>query len=508
MQNKSVRAILLFALLLVSFGAGAWYNQHAAKQKVSSSERKILYYVDPMHPAYKSDKPGIAPDCGMALEPVYADAGGDPATDHMPAGTVNLNLEQQQLIGVRVGDVRTDPSMRKLRVLGRVAADEARIYRLNAAADGNIEDTSDKSTGSQVKKNERLATFFTADLLTSVGAYLNVSSRLPNRSELVTESELRKRSMTVAGNRLRTLGMSELQLRELDETQQLTDTIKILSPADGFILARSVSPGQHVEKGAEFYRIADLSQIWILADVFGEEAKYLRPGTVAMITLPNQGKTLQARVSNVLPQFDPTTRTMKLRLETENPGFVLRPGMFVDVELPVPVPAGLSIPTDALLDSGLKKRVFIDRGNGYFVPREVETGWQFGDRVQIVNGLSTDDRIVVSGTFLLDSESRLKNPLPADRGDDPNRLQTDHHLTPAMDSKKELVSARDPYCGMNVVPAKSKTEGNTTTYKGKYYYFCSTNCRDNFLKEPNRYVSAGKLATHSPGMKVGAPAHD
>jgi YHS domain-containing protein len=266
-----------------------------------------------------------------------------------------------------------------------------------------------------------------------------------------------------------------------------------------------------VEKGAEFYRIADLSRIWILADVFGEEAQYLRPGTLAMISLPNQGETLRARVSNVLPQFDPTTRTMKLRLEMENPGFVLRPGMFVDVELPVPVPAGLSIPTEALLDSGLKKRVFIDRGNGYFVPREVETGWRFGDRVQIVSGLSTDDRIAVSGTFLLDSESRLKSPISADAGDGSARLEGDHHFSTAMDSQKELVSAKDPYCGMNIVPAKSKAEGNTTTYRGKTYYFCSTNCRDNFLKDPDRYVSAGKLATRlvsTPGMKVGAHAHD
>ena len=168
-----------------------------------------------------------------------------------------------------------------------------------------------------------------------------------------------------------------------------------MAPETGFIVARNVSPGQQFEKGFEWYRIADLSKVWILADLYGMEARHFRPGMSVKVSLPDQGKSFPARVSNVLPQFDPSTRTLKLRLETDNPGFTLRPDMFVDVELPVQMPPALTVPADAILDSGLKKTVFVDRGNGFFEPREVKTGWRLGNRVEILQGLSAGERIAL-----------------------------------------------------------------------------------------------------------------
>ena len=147
-----------------------------------------------------------------------------------------------------------------------------------------------------------------------------------------------------------------------------------MAPATGFIIARNVSPGQRFDKGAEWYRIADLSRVWVLADLFRNEAEYVRPGMKVRVTIPETKKTLNAVVSKVLPQFDPNSRTLKVRLELDNPGYALRPDMFVDVEFPVTLPAALTVPADAVLDSGLKKTVFVDRGNGLFEPREVETG--------------------------------------------------------------------------------------------------------------------------------------
>jgi membrane fusion protein, copper/silver efflux system len=161
--------------------------------------------------------------------------------------------------------------------------------------------------------------------------------------------------------------------------------------------------------------------VWILADLFGSEAQYFHPGAFARITLPEQKKSFSARVSRVLPQIDPSTRTLKLRLEADNKAFALRPDMFVDVDLQFPVPSGLSVPADAVLDSGLSKRVFVARGNGFFEPREVETGERFGDRVQIVRGLVVGERVVTSGTFLVDSESRLKPPAAVSQGNESSR---------------------------------------------------------------------------------------
>jgi multidrug efflux pump subunit AcrA (membrane-fusion protein) len=159
----------------------------------------------------------------------------------------------------------------------------------------------------------------------------------------------------------------------------------------------------------EFYRITDLSHVWIVADLFESEAQYFRPGARARIELPNLKRGVSARVSTLLPQIDPSARTLKLRLEADNSSFALRPGMFVDVELTVATPPGLSLPADAVLDSGLSKRVFVDLGNGIFAPRRVETGERFGDRVQILKGLVEGETVVASGTFLVDSESRLRS---------------------------------------------------------------------------------------------------
>jgi RND family efflux transporter MFP subunit len=212
-------------------------------------------------------------------------------------------------------------------------------------------------------------------------------------------------------DRLRNLGLSDAQIKEMAENRQLPQTVDIVSPADGFILARNVSAGQHFDRFAEFYRIADLSEVWIVADVFGADAQNIHPGAVARVTLTDH-RTFSARVSNALPQVDPETHVVKLRLEASNPGFVLRPDMFVDVELPVSGLAGLTVPQDAVLDSGREQRVFVERRPGVFEPRSVQIGWRSGNQVGIVNGLKEGERVVIEGTFLVDSESRLKSSAP------------------------------------------------------------------------------------------------
>jgi RND family efflux transporter MFP subunit len=214
-------------------------------------------------------------------------------------------------------------------------------------------------------------------------------------------------------DRLRNLGVSEVQIKQMAENRKLPETVDIVSPADGFILARNITPGQHFDRYAEFYRIADLSEVWIVADVFGEDAQNIQSGAGARLTLRDQHGTFLARVSNTLPQVDPETHVMKLRLEANNPGFRLRPDMFVDVELPVGGGAGLTVPQDAVIDSGDQQRVFVERSPGVFEPLTVQIGWRSGDRVAIVHGLAEGERVVVEGTFLVDSETRLRSPAPA-----------------------------------------------------------------------------------------------
>jgi membrane fusion protein, copper/silver efflux system len=202
--------------------------------------------------------------------------------------------------------------------------------------------------------------------------------------------------------------MGESQIEAIGRTRTLTDQIEMASPTSGVVIARNLYPGQRFDRATEFYKIADLSRVWILADVYENERRYLRRGAEAKVRSSNYGMTFSAKVSDVPPIFDPAARTLKVRLEAENPGQILRPDMFVDLEVPVELPPGIAVPMDAMLDSGLKKIVYVDTGNGVFHAREVEAGWRHDGQVEIVKGLIPGERIVTSGTFLLDSESRMK----------------------------------------------------------------------------------------------------
>ncbi len=466
-MKKALSVAVLVLLVAVSFLAGNWYRKKRSIGSGSQGARKVLYYVDPMNPALKSDKPGVAP-CGMPLEPVYAD--GSPDLSGMPPGTVNVSPEQEQLIGVKVATVEKAAWSHTVRVLGRVVPDETRIYRINSATDGWVKKVLPATTGSLVRKDELLATFYSPDFFPAIKAYLYGLRSLDrfesNGKETRGQIEVTNANIDSYRVSLRNLGMSEHQIDEMTHTRQGMDEIEIRAPEQGFIVARNISLGQRFERGTELYRIADLSRIWVLADVFENESEYFRPGVIARVVLPNQQKTFHARVSNTLPQFDPASRTLKLRLEADNPGFLLRPDMFVDVELPVAFPRAITVPVDAVRYSGLKKTVYVDLGKGFFEPRDVETGWRFGDRVEIVRGLTPGERIVVSGNFLIDSESRMRAAAAGIYG----------------------TGQKDPVCGMDVDEDAAKAAGRISEYRGEKYYFCSDACKQRFDREPDRYA--------------------
>jgi Cu(I)/Ag(I) efflux system membrane fusion protein len=556
-MKKTLSVAILIMLVAASFLAGNWYQKKRMIGSSSQEVRKVLYYVDPMNPGLKSDKPGVAP-CGMPLEPVYSD--GSPDASGMPPGTVNVSTEQQQLIGVKVAIVEKASWTHTVRVLGRVAPDESRIYRINSVTDGWVKTVLPVTTGSLVKKDDVLATFFSPDFFPAIKAYLYGLRSLARyeSNEKETQGQVEVANANIDGFRvsLRNLGMSEHQIDEMTRTRQGVDNIEIRAPGPGFIIARNISPGLRFERGTELYRIADLRHVWILADVFENESEYFRPGIIARATLPNQNKTFLARVSDVLPQFDAASRTMKMRLEADNPGFLLRPDMFVDVELPVTFPGAITVPVDAVRYSGLKKTVYIDLGKGFFEPREVETGWRFGDRVEVVRGLMPGERVVVSGNFLIDSESRMraaaagiygtmrKDPVCGMDVDEDKagaagkaseyggtkyffcsesfKQEFDkdpgHFLkrppvgrmqaagTPAEVKALQPSVHKDPICGMDVEEGEAKAAERTSEFRGKKYYFCSDSCKQRFEKDPARYAGELKethLMNHAAGERVG-----
>jgi Cu(I)/Ag(I) efflux system membrane fusion protein len=440
-MKRTLSALGIVLLVVASYAVGGRQSLHQAGEGAKS--RRVLYWVDPMHPDYKSDRPGMAPDCGMELAPVY-DAAISPEVSGAPAldGAVGIDVDKQQLFGIRVAAVEKNSPSEIVRVLGRVVPEDTRVYRITAGSAGFIRETYNDSLGERVKKDQKLATSY-------IGETLAVASGFLAATQGVTGAVGKDGSRTLAfpgavnkqgvssiqgySDRLRNLGVSDMQIKQMADSRQLPETVDVVSPVDGFILARNITPGQHFDRSAEFYSIADLSQVWIVADIFGSEAQDFLPGTIARVTVLDQRRTFLARVSNVLPQVDAATRTLKLRLEADNPGFALRPEMFVNVELPARVPPGLTVPLDALIDSGREQHVFVERNRGIFEPRQVQTGRRFGDRVQIVRGLTEGERVVTGGTFLVDSESRLRFNTEA-----PLRQQLHAKVTPQSNNEPRL----------------------------------------------------------------------
>jgi Cu(I)/Ag(I) efflux system membrane fusion protein len=478
-------AIGVLVAIAASYGLGRHYGHSEAGTK---SGRHVLYYVDPMHAAYKSDKPGIAPDCGMQLQPVYAeDLGNAPpfsSLTQLPFAAVSIDGATQRLLGIRLADVEKGSGTRTVRVVGRVVPEDTRVYRINSGVDGFIRETYRDSVGTLVKKDQKLASYYSPDFLAIASGFLAASERVPgaagndgSRTVPFPGAVSKQGVSSIQGytDRLRNLGMSEVQIKRVADSRQLPENIDVVAPADGFIVARNITAGQHFDHDMEFYRIADLGRVWVVAEVYAQEVPYLHPGGQAQVTLSDEGRQLPARITDSLPQSEAGGGSVKLRLEVNNPKFVLRPDMLVDVELPVHLPPGVTVPVDALVDSGVRTRVYVEHGEGVFEPRDVETGWRYGEQVEIRKGVQPGERVVVAATFLVDSESRLNSSAPVRAP-----ARTTHSpagLSGHVAAGKMVI---DPSCGMPVDPAKAAASGYTLAYHGSTHYFCSKKCKEKY----------------------------
>ncbi len=456
-MKKSLRIIVIVIGLALAFIAGHGYGRWYGKGTSGGTEkvgRKILYYVDAMHPWYKSDKPGVAPDCGMKLVPVYADGGTptaaqserkilhyrdpqnpqytsdkpgiNPETGNdlepvyaedataIPAGALQVSPERQQLIGLRFGEVSYESSAQEFRSVGRVTVDETRTTRVHARVEGWIERVHADFVGQLITKGQPLLTLYSPELLaTQQELLLALQARnIMSKSSMYEARGNSDALVEAARRRLELWNFNRSQIDTVEKSGKPIPSVTIFAPASGFITARNAFPGQKIAPDTELYAIADFSRVWVMADVFESDAPAVRLGLQAVVTSPNDPAIrLQARVSYIQPQVDPATRTLKVRLELDNPGFKLKPEMFLDVTFRVSGSNILTVPSEAVLDAGTTQTVFVDRGNGLLEPRHVEVGRRFGDRVEILRGLAQGDRIVVSGAFLLNSESQLKSAM-------------------------------------------------------------------------------------------------
>ncbi len=384
---------------------------HAAS--ASAPTRTILYYRDPMHPAYTSATAGKAPDCGMDLVPVYADEAGTAASrTPLDSKVIQLSAEHQQMIGLRIGRVEQAPVARTFRTFGRVAVDENRVFPVMAGGEGWVTRTwPGTATGDTVRRSQPLASIYGRDYTTAQRTFL-YALRTAENPPPVAQSDIQDQAaLTLQEARLtlQNIGFGALQIEELARSRRVLPEVTLTSPASGVITARNASPNQKFDRGAELFRISDLTHVWVVAYLLADDESSVRRGVRAIVSVPGSSSgALDATLTEALPRYDGKTRTLTVRLEADNPHQRLRPNMVVDVEFHVSTSEATTVPADAVVDSGLRKTVFVDLGGGAFESRTVQTGWSSGGRVQIVQGLNPGEAIVVSGTFLLDSESRFR----------------------------------------------------------------------------------------------------
>lgn len=401
-------------LRLLSAGSHVEAQAKALATKQSSeAQKRILYWYDPMHPAYHSDKAGIAPDCGMALVPMYESK--TPAEQaSAEAGLIHMPKSQQRALGVRLTMVEEQSVSRTLRTSGVVTADETRIAHVHVKTAGWVEEVYANFVGQLVHKGQPLFTVYSPDLVATQEEYL-IARRGQQQLGKSQYEEVAKSSQSLldsARERLRLWDMTEQQIDALDRSGEVSKTVTVYSHVNGFITDRKAFPHTSTGGDTELYTIADLSRVWVTADVFEADLPYVKVGQQAVIHFPYApGKSITGRVGYSYPVLDPQTHTAKIRIEVANPGLVLKPNMLADVELRIDYGRHVVVPAEAVLNSGTMQTVFLARDDATFEPRMVTMGATVDGKTILTSGVKKGETVVESGNFLLDSDTRLNAPM-------------------------------------------------------------------------------------------------
>jgi Cu(I)/Ag(I) efflux system membrane fusion protein len=329
-----------------------------------------------------------------------------------PHAPIRLDAGQQQAIGLVWGTAERRPVEKTIRTVGRVDYDERKLAQVTLKVGGYIEELNADYTGKELRRGDPLFSIYSPELVTAQREYL-VARETERRLRGSSVPEARESAAALAHasrERLRLWDLGEQQIRELDESGQLKRMVTVHAPLSGVVVEKMAVRGQRVEPGMTLYKIADLSTVWVYGDIYEQDLPVVRVGQEAEITLSYYpDATFTARVAFISPALDAKTRTARVRFELANSSeHVLRPEMYANVVLHVPLGERLVVPADAVLDSGRRQVVFVDGGDGRVLPRDVAVGGRFDGTVEIRDGLAAGERIVTSANFLVDSESRLQ----------------------------------------------------------------------------------------------------
>ncbi len=343
------------------------------------------------------------------------------------APTVEIPLEKQQLIGVKTTVATIQPLQKIIRTVGKIEYDERKLTTVNTKVEGWIEKLYVNFTGIYVKKGERLADIYSPELWATQQEFINLvrwakktgkrntdtgktaetSDNTQNLAAMLSKDA--ESIIDAARQRLKLWDISDEQIKKIEESEKPVRTLAVYSPVSGYVLQKYATQGMKVMAGEKLLEVSDLSTVWIVADIYEYELPFIKVGDTARIQLSYfSGKELSSRIEFVAPTLDAQTRTAKVRFSIPNPGGQLKPQMFTDVELKVNLGQKFAVPDDAVIDTGLRKIVYVDKGDGYFEPRVVTTGLRAEKFIEVLSGLKTGEKIASAANFLIDSEAKLK----------------------------------------------------------------------------------------------------
>lgn len=388
-------AIYTLALAFLPSRSGAT----AASGEYAGHEHATKYYC-PMHPQIVSDQPGQCPICSMTLV-VMKEGGSVPApASNAPVvpglAPVDAPPDRVQAIGIRVETAQRSPLAPSLRAVARIAADESRLARIHVRFGGYVEKLFVAEQGAPVRKGQPLAAIYSDEIF-----------RI--EQELLQAKDWGDGLADRARQRLRVLGIAPEEIAAMVKRGKPDEVVTIRSPVEGYVVALSVVQGDRVDPDRELFEVADLSRVWAVADVYERDLGRVKQGLAAVLTLDAYpGKRFDGRIEYVYPRLDSETRTLPVRVAFANAQGALKPGLFGTVEIRLSAKDGVTVPAEAVIDTGDRRYVFVETAPGHFDPRVVTMGERTGERAEILDGIAEGERVASSGNFFIDSESRLK----------------------------------------------------------------------------------------------------
>jgi Cu(I)/Ag(I) efflux system membrane fusion protein len=415
-MKPSVKIVIALLVLAVVAAGGFYAGQlrkggggtEAAKGE-KAAQGKVLYTC-PMHPFIIKDKPGACPICGMAL--VKKIEGGAAAPQETAgANQVVLSPTQMVMADVATVEAKKMPFARSIDAVGIVQYDQARQAKVTAWVAGRLDKLYVDKVGTFVTAKRPVAEVYSPELVATQQEYLLA---LKSRNQLKDSpigsiSQGGEGLVASARQRLRLWGVKESQIAALEKEGKPNIRLPIYTPLSGIVIDKLVQEGQYVKEGDPLFSVADLSTVWVEAELYENEFPNVKLGQrVEIVSQSYPGTTFTGRVSYIYPFLDPKTRTVKVRIELSNPGLKLKPDMFVNASIKVPLGNVMAVPVSAVMDTGMRKVVWVEVKKGTFEPRNVETGPTVGDYIQILSGLREGDNVASSGGYLIDSEAQLK----------------------------------------------------------------------------------------------------